>query len=143
MEVTIKQTITAKDLLEGISWIGETNHDREAVKKLKELDELLTNLVQEVYFLRNEMQQMAENYHNVHVVEIATDEEVFFLYNPETEQYLVELIFGDKKWVKEGELDSVPRTWTFTEKDIIEKFGSENLKYKLSVLDWKKLKEKQ
>ena len=47
---------------------------------------------------------------------------------------------GDTVWLEEGELDSVPRTWAFTENEIIEKFGEENLKYKLAIEDYKQNK---
>ena len=173
MELNIKQKITADDFLKGISWFGETEHDDNAVEKLAELNELVSDIIQKVFFLQKNMEDIFKNQHNasarhisdeakkflVNVVKMAVEEEnwsdvdrmfngieveeeveKFFLYNPETKQYLVELIFGDKKWLREGELDSVPRTWVFTEQDIVKKFGSENLKYKLSVEDWEKLK---
>lgn len=63
--------------------------------------------------------------------------EKFYLYDKESNKFLVELLFGEKVWLKEGELDSVPRIWAFTENEIIEKFGEENLKYKLNIEDYK------
>ena len=66
--------------------------------------------------------------------------EKFFLYDKESNKFLVELLFGEKAWLEEGELDSVPRIWTFTENEIIEKFGEENLKYKLTIEDHKQNK---
>lgn len=59
--------------------------------------------------------------------------EKFYLYDEATDKFLVELLFGEKVWLQEGELDSVPRNWIFTEKEIIEKFGEESLKYKMTV----------
>ena len=64
----------------------------------------------------------------------------FYLYDRDSNKFLVELLFGEKVWLEEGELDSVPRTWAFTENEIIEKFGEENLKYKLAIEDYKQNK---
>lgn len=64
----------------------------------------------------------------------------FYLYDRDSNKFLVELLFGEKVWLEEGELDSVPRTWAFTENEIIEKFGEENLKYKLAIKDYKQNK---
>lgn len=66
--------------------------------------------------------------------------EKFYLYDRDSNKFLVELLFGEKVWLEEGELDSVPRTWAFTENEIIEKFGEENLKYKLAIKDYKQNK---
>lgn len=66
--------------------------------------------------------------------------EKFYLYDRDSNKFLVELLFGEKVWLEEGELDSVPRTWAFTENEIIEKFGEENLKYKLAIEDYKQNK---
>ena len=49
MEFKIKQNITPEDLLQGISWHGETGHDNEAVQKLKELNEFVSDLVQKSF----------------------------------------------------------------------------------------------
>lgn len=64
----------------------------------------------------------------------------FYLYDRDSNKFLVELLFGEKVWLEEGELDSVPRIWAFTENEIIEKFGEENLKYKLAIEDYKQNK---
>ena len=64
----------------------------------------------------------------------------FYLYDRDSNKFLGELLFGEKVWLEEGELDSVPRTWAFTENEIIEKFGEENLKYKLAIEDYKQNK---
>lgn len=172
MEINIKQNISADDLLQNTSWFGETDHDIQSIENLKKLNIFVTDLIQKIYWKHLEAKRIAENQGSysakeisnetqsilINAVKIATDEgkwdsvdklfsedkeEKFFLYNPETTEYLVELIFGDITWLKEGELDSVPRTWVFSEKEIIEKFGSENLKYKLSVSDWEKIKQSQ
>lgn len=45
MELKITQNIKPEDLMQGISWHGETTHDNEAVEKLKELNEFVSDLV--------------------------------------------------------------------------------------------------
>ena len=56
MEFKITQNITPEDLLQGISWHGETDHDNEAVQKLKELNEFVSDLVAKIFFFQLQME---------------------------------------------------------------------------------------
>lgn len=102
MEFKIKQNITPEDLLQGISWHGETDHDNEAVQKLKELNEFVSDLVAKIFFFQLQMEQVATNQNNssakelseeakkllINVAKMATKEEDW--------EAIEELVKGDK-----------------------------------------------
>ena len=75
MEFKIIQNITPKDLLQGISWHGETDHDNEAVQKLKELNEFVSDLVGRVFLLNSQMEQVATKQNNASAKMIADEAE--------------------------------------------------------------------
>lgn len=67
----------------------------------------------------------------------------FYLYDETTDKFLVEFVLGGFDWLEEGELDTVPRVWTFTESEIIEKFGADHLKYKKTIEEIDRLRNRQ
>ena len=73
MEFKIKQNITPEDLLQGISWHGETDHDNEAVQKLKELNEFVSELVAKIFFFQLQMEQVATNQNNSSAKELSEE----------------------------------------------------------------------
>ena len=73
MEFKIKQNITPEDLLQGISWHGETDHDSEAVQKLKELNEFLSDLVAKIFFFQLQMEEVATNQNNLSAKELSEE----------------------------------------------------------------------
>jgi hypothetical protein len=73
MEFKIKQNITPEDLLQGISWHGETDHDNEAVQKLKELNEFVSDLVAKIFFFELQMEQVATNQNNLSAKELSEE----------------------------------------------------------------------
>ena len=73
MEFKIKQNITPEDLLQGISWHGETDHDNEAVQKLKELNEFVSDLVAKIFFFQLQMEQIATNQNNMSAKELSEE----------------------------------------------------------------------
>ena len=73
MEFKIKQNITPEDLLQGISWHGETDHDNEAVKKLKELNEFVSDLVAKIFFFQLQMEEVATNQNNLRAKELSEE----------------------------------------------------------------------
>lgn len=73
MEFKIKQNITPEDLLQGISWHGETDHDNEAVQKLKELNEFVSDLVAKIFFFQLQMGQVATNQNNMSAKELSEE----------------------------------------------------------------------
>lgn len=73
MEFKIKQNITPEDLLQGISWHGETDHDNEAVQKLKELNEFVSDLVAKIFFFQLQMEQVATNQNNSSAKELSEE----------------------------------------------------------------------
>ena len=73
MEFKIKQNITPEDLLQGISWHGETDHDNEAVQKLKELNEFVSDLVAKIFFFRLQMEEVATNQNNSSAKELSEE----------------------------------------------------------------------
>ena len=75
MELKITQNIKPEDLMQGISWHGETDHDNGAVQKLKELNEFVSDLVAKVYFLRLQMEQVATEQNNASAKMIADEAE--------------------------------------------------------------------
>ena len=75
MELKITQNIKPEDLMQGISWHGETTHDNEAVEKLKELNEFVSDLVAKVFLLRLQMEQVATERNNASAKMIADETE--------------------------------------------------------------------
>lgn len=73
MELKITQNIKPEDLLQGISWHGETDHDNEAVKKLKELNEFVSDLVAKIFFFELQMEQVATNQNNLSAKELSEE----------------------------------------------------------------------
>ena len=73
MEFKITQNITPEDLLQGISWHGETDHDNEAVKKLKELNEFVSDLVAKIFFFELQMEEVATNQNNLSAKELSEE----------------------------------------------------------------------
>lgn len=73
MELKITQNIKPEDLLQGISWHGETDHDNEAVKKLKELNEFVSDLVAKIFFFELQMEEVATNQNNLSAKELSEE----------------------------------------------------------------------
>ena len=73
MEFKIKQNITPHDLLQGISWHAETDHDNEAVQKLKELNVFVSDLVAKIFFFQLQMEQVATNQNNSSAKELSEE----------------------------------------------------------------------
>ena len=73
MEFKIKQNITPEDLLKGISWHGETDHDNEAVQKLKELNEFVSDLVAKIFFFELQMEEVATNQNSLSAKELSEE----------------------------------------------------------------------
>ena len=73
MEFKITQNIKPEDLLQGISWHGETDHDNEAVQKLKELNEFVSDLVAKIFFFGLQMEEVATNQNNSSAKELSEE----------------------------------------------------------------------
>lgn len=73
MEFKITQNIIPEDLLQGISWHGETDHDNEAVQKLKELNEFVSDLVAKIFFFELQMEEVATNQNNLSAKELSEE----------------------------------------------------------------------
>lgn len=73
MELKITQNIKPDDLLQGISWHGETDHDNEAVEKLKELNVFVSDLVAKIFFFQLQMDQVATNQNNKSAKELSDE----------------------------------------------------------------------
>lgn len=73
MELKITQNIKPEDLLQGISWHGETDHDNEAVKKLKELNEFVSDLVAKIFFFGLQMEEVVTNQNNLSAKELSEE----------------------------------------------------------------------
>ena len=126
MELKITQNIKPEDLMQGISWHGETTHDNEAVEKLKELNEFVSDLVAKVYLLRLQMEQVATNQHNasakmiadeaekllVNVAKMTTEEENWGMIEQilQEEKYIAENIAQFKDW-SEAEIGILREIW--------------------------------
>ena len=107
MELKITQNIKPEDLMQGISWHGETTHDTEAVEKLKELNEFVSDLVAKVYLLRLQMEQVATNQNNASAKMIADEAEkllvnVAKMTTEEENWSKVEEIFQEQKYIAEN-----------------------------------------
>ena len=53
--------------------IGETDHDSEAVQKLKELNEFLSDLVAKIFFFQLQMEEVATNQNNLSAKELSEE----------------------------------------------------------------------
>lgn len=144
MELKITQNIKPEDLMQGISWHGETNHDNEAVQKLKELNEFVSDLVAKVFLLRLQMEQVATNQNNasakmiadeaekllINVAKMTTEEEnwdkVEQLLQEQT--YIAENIAQFKDW-SEVEIGILREIWKK-----LKKTGGEKVELKLDEL---------
>lgn len=73
MEFKITQNIKPDELLQGISWHGETDHDNEAVQRLKELNEFLSDLVAKISFFQLQMEEVATNQNNLSAKELSEE----------------------------------------------------------------------
>lgn len=73
MEFKITQNIKPDELLQGISWHGETVHDNEAVQRLKELNEFLSDLVAKISFFQLQMEEVATNQNNLSAKELSEE----------------------------------------------------------------------
>ena len=107
MELKITQNIKPEDLMKGISWHGETTHDIEAVEKLKELNEFVSDLVAKVFLLRLQMEQVATNQNNASAKMIADEAEKLLVnvakMTMEEENWgKVEQILQEEKYVAEN-----------------------------------------
>lgn len=107
MELKITQNIKPEDLMQGISWHGETYHDNEAVQKLKELNEFVSDLVAKVFLLRLQMEQVATNQNNASAKMIADEAEKLLVnvakMTTEEENWdKVEQIFQEQKYIAEN-----------------------------------------
>ena len=98
MELKITQNIKPDDLLQGISWHGETDHDNEAVEKLKELNVFVSDLVAKIFFCQLQMDQVATNQNNKSAKELSD----------EAKKLLENVV---KMATKEDKLGSYPRTF--------------------------------
>ncbi len=102
MEFKITQNIKPEDLLQGISWHGETDHDNEAVQKLKELNEFVSDLVAKIFFFQLQMEQVATNQNNLSAKELSEEAKKLLINvakmttNEEDWEAIEELVKGDK-----------------------------------------------
>ena len=126
MELKITQNIKPEDLMQGISWHGETTHDTEAVEKLKELNEFVSDLVAKVYLLRLQMEQVATNQNNasakmiageaekllVNVAKMTTEEENWDKIEQvlQEQKYIAENIAQFEDW-SEAEIGILRKIW--------------------------------
>ena len=102
MEFKITQNIKPEDLMQGISWHGETDHDNEAVQKLKELNEFVSDLVAKIFFFQLQMEQVATNQNNLSAKELSEEAKKLLINvakmttNEEDWEAIEELVKGDK-----------------------------------------------
>lgn len=104
MEFKITQNIKPEDLLQDISWHGETDHDNEAVKKLKELNEFVSDLVGRVFLLHSQMEQVATEQNNASAKMIADEAEkllvnVIKMTNEEGNWDKIEQLLWEQKYI--------------------------------------------
>lgn len=152
MELKITQNIKPEDLMQGISWHGETNHDNEAVEKLKELNVFVSDLVAKIFFFQLQMEQVATNQNNLsakklseeaekmleNVVKMATEEENWEAIEKivEGQKYTTKNIVQFKGWSK-IEVDILHEIW-----EAVKKTDGVIVELKLSELKEKIIDEK-
>ena len=144
MELKITQNIKPEDLMQGISWHGETTHDIEAVEKLKELNEFVSDLVAKVFLLRLQMEQVATEQNNtsakwiadeaekllVNVAKMTTEEENWGKVEQilQKEKYIAKNIAQFKDW-SEVEIGILREIWKK-----LKKTGGEEVELKFDEL---------
>jgi hypothetical protein len=152
MELKITQNIKPEDLLQGISWHGETDHDNEAVEKLKELNVFVSDLVAKIFFFQLQMDQVVTNQNNKsakelsdeakklleNVVKMATEEENWEAIEKivEGQKYTTKNIAQFKDWSK-IEVDILHEIW-----EAVKKTDGVIVELKLSELKEKNIDEK-
>lgn len=152
MELKITQNIKPEDLMQGISWHGETDHDNGAVQKLKELNEFVSDLVAKVYFLRLQMEQVATEQNNasakmiadeakkllVNVAKMTTEEENWGKVEQilQEQKYIAENIAQFEDW-SEAEIGILREVWKE-----LKKTGGEEVELKLDELKEKVASDK-
>ena len=152
MELKITQNIKPEDLMQGISWHGETTHDIEAVEKLKELNEFVSDLVAKVFFLRLQMEQVATNQNNasakmiadeaekllVNVAKMTTEEENWDKVEQvlQEQKYIAENVAQFEDW-SEAEIGILREIWKK-----LKKIGGEEVELKLDELKEKVASDK-
>ena len=144
MELKITQNIKPEDLIQGISWHGETVHDIEAVEKLKELNEFVSDLVAKVFLLRLQMEQVATEQNNasakmiadeaekllINVAKMTTEEENWGKVEQllQEQKYIAENIAQFEDW-SEAEIGILREVWKK-----LKKTGGEEVELKLDEL---------
>lgn len=144
MELKITQNIKPEDLMQDISWHGETVHDIEAVEKLKELNEFVSDLVAKVFLLRLQMEQVATERNNasakwiadeaekllVNVAKMTTEEENWGKIEQivQEQKYNAENIAQFEDW-SEAEIGILREVWKK-----LKKTGGEEVELKLDEL---------
>ena len=96
MEFNIKHDITPDDLMQGISWHGETNHD-EATNKLRDLNSFISTLIAKICFFQFTMEEVATNQNNISAG-ILSEESKKLLIN------VVKMATKEENWDKIDEL---------------------------------------
>ena len=152
MELKIMQNIKPEDLMQGISWHGETTHDIEAVEKLKELNEFVSDLVAKVFLLRLQMELVAKEQNNasakliadeaekllVNVAKMTTEEENWGKVEQilQEQKYIAENIAQFEDW-SEAEIGILREVWKE-----LKKTGGEEVELKLDELKEKVASDK-
>lgn len=152
MELKITQNIKTEDLMQGISWYGETTHDIEAVEKLKELNEFVSDLVAKVFLLRLQMELVAKEQNNasakliadeaekllVNVAKMTTEEENWGKVEQilQEQKYIAENIAQFEDW-SEAEIGILREVWKE-----LKKTGGEEVELKLDELKEKVASDK-
>ena len=151
MELKITQNIKPEDLLQGISWHGETNHDNEAVEKLKELNEFVSDLVAKIFFFQLQMEQVATNQNNLSAKELSEEAKKLLVnvaqMTMEEESWeAFEKIEKERKSIAEYSAKNIAqfKTWSSIEVNILREIWKELKKtgYKDVVLNLSGLKER-
>lgn len=131
MELKITQNIKPEDLMQGILWHGETVHDIEAVEKLKELNEFVSDLVAKVFFLRLQMEQVATEQNNASAKMIA-DEAEKLLVN------VAKMTTEEENW---GKVEQVVQEQKYIDKNIAQFKNWSEAEIGILREIWKKLKK--
>ena len=61
MELQIKQEITVDDFMKDVKWFGESDKDDQTIKRLKELNRLMSDLTSKIYWLKLDTEEIATN----------------------------------------------------------------------------------
>lgn len=131
MELKITQNIKPEDLMQGISWHGETVHDIEAVEKLKELNGFVSDLVAKVFLLRLQMEQVATEQNNASAKMIA-DEAEKLLVN------VAKMTTEEENW---GKVEQVVQEQKYIDKNIAQFKNWSEAEIGILREIWKKLKK--